>query len=186
MSAEKGIKDTLSQLKTQFSTSPPKAHIIGISGAGGNGAQYLANHTDPGTHEHMSMTFLDTDRENIALRLKKAEEEGNKCFLKWIESGRCSFLLIGEEITKGRGAGGDPEQGARAVEASKEAIMEHIGDADLVLSITGLGGGTGTKGSAVIAKLAKEAGKESFVVGIKPFVVEENRLDYADEGEDQA
>jgi len=92
---------------------------------------------------------------------------------------------IGKNITRGLGAGADPEVGLRAAEEDAELIKDAIKGADMVFVTCGLGGGTGTKGSSVVASLAKEIGALTVGVVTKPFSFEgEKRKRVADEGLD--
>ena len=91
-------------------------------------------------------------------------------------------VLIGKSITRGLGAGGFPEIGTKCAETSKNDILEALGENELIFLCTGMGGGTGTGASPVIARLAKEMG--SIVVGIvtSPFKLERARLKKAEWG----
>src|ERR687885_1631897 len=84
-------------------------------------------------------------------------------------------LRIGEKITRGLGAGGRPEVGARAAEESAEQIYEVFKDADMVFIAAGMGGGTGTGASPVIAGIAREVGALTVGVVTKPFTFEGSR-----------
>ena len=92
-------------------------------------------------------------------------------------------LRIGEKLTRGLGAGGRPEIGARAAEESAEQIHEVLRESDMVFIAAGMGGGTGTGASPVIAGIAQEVGALTVGVVTKPFNFEGNRrLAAADEG----
>lgn len=84
-------------------------------------------------------------------------------------------LRIGEKLTRGLGAGGRPEIGARAAEESAEQIYEIFRDADMVFIAAGMGGGTGTGASPVIAGIAQEVGALTVGVVTKPFTFEGSR-----------
>ena len=89
-------------------------------------------------------------------------------------------IILGQETTKGLGAGGDPEMGRKSAIESEESIKEVLKGADMVFIAAGLGGGTGTGAAPIIAKIAKE--QNSLVVGIvtKPFSFEgKKRMDQA-------
>jgi cell division protein FtsZ len=95
-------------------------------------------------------------------------------------------LRIGEKLTRGLGAGGRPEIGARAAEESAEQIYEVCRDADMVFIASGMGGGTGTGASPVIASIAQEVGALTVGVVTKPFSFEgRRRLESAEEGIEQ-
>jgi cell division protein FtsZ len=92
-------------------------------------------------------------------------------------------LRIGEKITRGLGAGGKPEIGTRAAEESAEQIYEQLKDADMVFLAAGLGGGTGTGASPIIAAIAQELGALTVGVVTKPFNFEgRRRMDAAENG----
>ncbi|MCC7106176.1 MAG: cell division protein FtsZ [Chloroflexi bacterium] len=92
-------------------------------------------------------------------------------------------LRIGEKLTRGLGAGGQPSVGARAAEESQDEIASLFQDADLVFIAAGMGGGTGTGASPVIASIAQEAGALTIGVVTKPFHFEgSKRAASADEG----
>lgn len=92
-------------------------------------------------------------------------------------------IQIGENLTKGLGSGGDPEIGKQAAEESKEKIKETLLDADMVFITCGMGGGTGTGGSPIIAEIAKSIGALTVGVITKPFTFEgTKRMVVADEG----
>lgn len=93
-------------------------------------------------------------------------------------------IQIGEKLTKGRGAGGDPEIGMRAAEESKEEIYEALKGAEMVFLTAGMGGGTGTGASPIIAEIAKEEiGALTIGIVTKPFSFEGvTRQRIADEG----
>ena len=84
-------------------------------------------------------------------------------------------VRIGDKFTKGLGAGGRPEVGARAAEESADTLGEMVRDADMVFITAGMGGGTGTGASPVIAKIAKAAGALTVGVVTKPFDFEGSR-----------
>lgn len=92
---------------------------------------------------------------------------------------------IGKNITRGLGAGADPEVGLKAAEEDSELIKEALKGADMVFVTCGMGGGTGTKGSSVVAQIAKEVGALTVGVITKPFAFEgERRRRVSDEGLD--
>jgi len=97
---------------------------------------------------------------------------------------QASFCLrIGDKLTKGLGAGGNPAIGAKAAEETREAIFDVLKGADMVFITAGMGGGTGTGASPVIAEIAKEVGALTVGVVTKPFVFEgPKRQQNADEG----
>src|SRR5436853_5637088 len=96
--------------------------------------------------------------------------------LQALKNSRASVKLqIGEKLTKGLGAGGDPEVGRQSALEDTEKIIEAIEGADMVFITTGLGGGTGTGAAPIIASLATELGALTVAVVTKPFRFEGNR-----------
>jgi len=92
-------------------------------------------------------------------------------------------IPIGEKITKGHGAGANPEVGARAAEESIEEIKNAISGADMVFITSGMGGGTGTGAAPVVAKVAQEMGILTVGIVTKPFAFEgKRRMEQAENG----
>lgn len=91
-------------------------------------------------------------------------------------------VQIGEKLTKGLGAGSDPEIGRMAAEESKEKLKEVLMEADMVFITAGMGGGTGTGASPIISEIAKEIGALTVAVVTKPFVFEGTRRMISAEG----
>ena len=108
-----------------------------------------------------SAQFVSVNTDKQALLLSKAPYENR--------------IQIGEVLTKGLGAGSDPEMGEKAAEESKEAIEEAVKGVDLLFIAAGMGGGTGTGAAPVIARIAKEAGCITVAVVTKPFAFEGRR-----------
>lgn len=121
--------------------------VIGVGGGGNNAVNRMidANVT--------SAQFVAINTDKQALLLSKAEHR----------------LQIGEKLTRGLGAGADPEVGQKAAEESKASISELLKDCDLVFITAGMGGGTGTGAAPVIAQIAKEMGILTIAVVTKPF-----------------
>jgi cell division protein FtsZ len=84
-------------------------------------------------------------------------------------------VRIGEKLTRGLGSGGNPEQGRKAAEESAEELYEVLKGADMVFITAGMGGGTGTGASPIIAQVAKECGALTIGVVTRPFTFEGNR-----------
>jgi cell division protein FtsZ len=92
-------------------------------------------------------------------------------------------VRIGDKLTKGLGSGGEPEIGSKAADESNDDLYEVINDADMVFITAGMGGGTGTGGAPVIARIAKETGALTIGVVTKPFSFEgTRRRQVAEEG----
>ncbi len=101
-----------------------------------------------------------------------------------IEASRASVKIqLGETITKGLGAGANPEIGRRAALEDEERLRDYLAGADMIFITAGMGGGTGTGGAPVIARIAREVGALTVGVVTKPFIFEgKKRLRQADEG----
>ena len=135
--------------------------VIGVGGAGNNAVNRMV---DSGI-EGVEFVTVNTDRQ--ALLLSKA---GTK-------------IQIGEKITRGLGAGANPDIGAQAAEESKSEISEAIKGADMVFVTAGMGGGTGTGAAPIVASIAKEMGILTIAVVTKPFTFEgKKRLTQAERG----
>ena len=135
--------------------------VIGVGGAGNNAVNRMV---DSGI-EGVEFITINTDKQ--ALLLSKA---GAK-------------IQIGEKITKGLGAGANPDIGAQAAEESKSEISEAIKGADMVFVTAGMGGGTGTGAAPIVASIAKEMGILTVAVVTKPFTFEgKKRLTQAERG----
>jgi len=95
-------------------------------------------------------------------------------------------LHIGKSVTRGLGAGMDPEMGKRAAEENSNEIREALKDADMVFVTCGLGGGTGTGAAPVVAEIARELGALTIAVVTRPFAWEgAKRRDVAEQGHDE-
>jgi cell division protein FtsZ len=131
-----------------------KIKVVGIGGGGGNA---VASMIDGENIEGVEFIAVNTDAQVLL---------ANKAPTK---------IQIGEKLTKGLGVGGDPDIGAKAAEESIEKIKELMVDSDMVFITAGMGGGTGTGASPIIAKLAKEAGALTVAVVTRPFAFEGTR-----------
>lgn len=98
-------------------------------------------------------------------------------------SGADKTVLIGSKLTNGRGAGGNPEVGAKAAEENKEEITNMLQGAEMVFITTGMGGGTGTGATPVVAKIAKDMGILTVAIVTKPFIFEgKKKMEQAEAG----
>ncbi|MBA1271986.1 cell division protein FtsZ [Stutzerimonas azotifigens] len=135
--------------------------VIGVGGGGGN----AVNHMVRNSVEGVEFICANTD----AQALKKIEAR--------------SVLQLGSAITKGLGAGTNPEIGRQAAMEDRERIAEVLQGADMVFITTGMGGGTGTGAAPIIASVAKEMGILTVAVVTRPFPFEgRRRMQVADEG----
>ena len=125
-----------------------KIKVVGVGGGGGNA---ISSMIDSQVISGVEFIAINTDAQVLL---------NNKASTK---------LQIGEKLTKGLGVGGKPELGSQAAEESIEKIKELLVDSDMVFVTSGMGGGTGTGASPVVAKLAREAGALTVGVVTKPF-----------------
>jgi cell division protein FtsZ len=124
--------------------------VIGVGGGGGNAINTMVEHRLAGVQ------FIVANTDMQALEKSRADIR----------------IQLGPTVTKGMGAGADPEMGRRAAEESLEDLSNAIEDADMVFVTAGLGGGTGTGAAPVIAGLAKGKGALTVAVVTKPFYFE--------------
>jgi cell division protein FtsZ len=124
--------------------------VIGVGGAGNNAVNRMIDSGLKG----VEFIAMNTDKQ--ALLLSKANQK----------------IQIGEKITKGLGAGSNPDIGQRAAEESREEIAQNLKGADLVFITAGMGGGTGTGAAPVVADIARELGVLTIGVVTKPFSFE--------------
>ncbi|MFK3616693.1 cell division protein FtsZ, partial [Coxiella burnetii] len=144
-------------------TSPQNAQIkvIGIGGGGGNAIEHMIAENIDGVE------FVCANTDSQALGRSNARV----------------VLQLGDEITKGLGAGADPSVGRQAAEEARDRIREILEGTDMVFLTAGMGGGTGTGAAPIFAEVAKELGILTVAVVTKPFVFEgKKRMDVAEEG----
>ncbi|MCR5009782.1 MAG: cell division protein FtsZ [Clostridia bacterium] len=148
----------------QFETpadSPANIKVVGIGGAGCNAVNRMIESNLQG----ISFIAINTDKQN--LNKSKAETK----------------VQIGEKLTKGLGAGGNPEIGQKSAEESLENIESQLEGADMVFITAGMGGGTGTGAAPIVAKAAKLSGALTVGVVTRPFTFEgKKRREHADLG----
>ncbi|MFC4409294.1 cell division protein FtsZ [Chungangia koreensis] len=124
--------------------------VIGVGGGGNNAVNRMIEHGVAGVE------FIAVNTDAQALNLSKAEVK----------------LQIGAKLTRGLGAGANPEVGRKAAEESKEQIEEALRGADMVFVTAGMGGGTGTGAAPVIAQIARDIGALTVGVVTRPFTFE--------------
>ncbi len=135
--------------------------MIGVGGGGGNAVNTMI----AGKLTGVDFIVANTDAQAI---------EANRATVK---------IQLGEQITKGLGAGANPEIGRRAAMEDEAKLREYLAGADMIFITAGMGGGTGTGGAPVIAKIAHEIGALTVGVVTKPFMFEgKKRMRQADEG----
>lgn len=124
--------------------------VVGVGGGGGNAVNRMINEGLGGVE------FISVNTDNQALMLSKAKIR----------------VRIGDKLTRGLGAGGNPEIGRKAAEESAEELYEVLRGADMIFIAGGMGGGTGTGASPVVAQIAKELGALTIGVVTRPFTFE--------------
>lgn len=135
--------------------------VIGVGGGGCNAINHMIN------HKVRSVEFIAMNTDVQDLHKSLAEKK----------------IHLGKNLTKGLGAGMNPEIGARAAEETKAEIQDAIKGADMVFITCGEGGGTGTGGAPIVARAAKEQGILTVAVVTKPFFFEGNqRMRLAEKG----
>lgn len=155
--------NTLLEIMTNESNSTAKILVIGVGGAGNNAVNRMIEENIIG----VDFVCVNTDKQHL-----------NNC-----KAPIC--IQIGEKLTKGLGAGAQPEIGAQAAEESKDELTETIKGSDMVFVTCGMGGGTGTGAAPVIAQIAKELGILTVGIVTKPFKFEAKaRMNNALEGID--
>ena len=138
--------------------------VIGVGGGGGNAVDYMVNENIDGVE------FICANTDAQALKKSTAR----------------ALLQLGGNITKGLGAGANPDIGRQAAMEDRDRIHEVLEGADMVFIAAGMGGGTGTGGSPVVAQVAKELGILTVAVVTRPFPIEgAKRTDTAQQGIDE-
>ena len=139
-----------------------KIRVVGVGGAGGNVINSMIESQQISGVEFIA---VNTDSQDLSV---------NKAVIK---------IPIGQELTHGLGAGADPDVGQKAAEESSELLKSTLEGADMVFVTAGMGGGTGTGASPVIARIAREVGALTIGVVTKPFAFEgAQRMKNAEKG----
>ena len=135
------------EIKTNESEAAARIIVIGVGGGGNNAVNRMIDEQIAG----VEFIAINTDKQ--ALQLCKAP----------------TLMQIGEKLTKGLGAGAQPEVGEKAAEESEEEVAAALKGADMVFVTCGMGGGTGTGATPVVARIAKNQGALTVGVVTKPF-----------------
>ena len=138
------------EIKTNESEAAARIIVVGVGGGGNNAVNRMIDEQIAGVE------FIAVNTDKQALQLCKAP----------------TLMQIGEKLTKGLGAGAQPEMGEKAAEESAEEIQAALKGADMVFVTCGMGGGTGTGAAPVVAEIAKEMGILTVGVVTKPFIFE--------------
>ncbi|MBE9128847.1 MULTISPECIES: cell division protein FtsZ [unclassified Coleofasciculus] len=141
--------------------SVAKIKVIGVGGGGGNAVNRMI------ASEVAGVEFWSINTDSQALSQSAAPKR----------------LQVGQKLTRGLGAGGNPAIGQKAAEESRDEIAQALGDSDLVFITAGMGGGTGTGAAPIVAEVAKEMGALTVGVVTRPFTFEgRRRTSQAEEG----
>lgn len=128
-----------------------KIKVVSVGGGGGNAVAHMIQEQHI---EGVEFIAVNTDAQVL------------------LDNPADTKLQIGEKLTRGLGVGGNPDIGTQAAEESREKIKELLIDSDMVFITAGMGGGTGTGASPVVAELAKESGALTVAIVTKPFLFE--------------
>lgn len=135
--------------------------VIGVGGGGGNAVEHMVNANIDGVE------FICTNTDSQALKKSSAK----------------TILQLGHNVTKGLGAGADPEIGRQAALEDRDRLMDVLEGSDMVFINAGMGGGTGTGAAPIVAQVAKEMGILTVAVVTRPFAFEgKKRAEVADKG----
>jgi cell division protein FtsZ len=135
--------------------------VIGVGGGGGNAVQHMVDRQIDG------VDFICANTDAQALQRMKSG----------------TLLQLGNDVTKGLGAGANPERGKQAAIEDKEILREALDGADMVFITAGMGGGTGTGAAPIVAQIAREMGVLTVAVVTKPFPFEgKKRMQIAEQG----
>ncbi|MEG0980113.1 MAG: cell division protein FtsZ [Oscillospiraceae bacterium] len=135
--------------------------VVGVGGGGGNAVNRMIE------AELQGVDFISVNTDAQALKNSKANQK----------------VVIGDKLTKGRGAGGSPEKGQRAAEESREDLAALIKGSQMVFIAAGMGGGTGTGAAPIVAQVAKEQNILTVGIVTKPFSFEgRKRMEQAEMG----
>ncbi len=149
------------ELSDPVASATAKIKVIGIGGGGGNAVNTMISYNLRG----VDFMVANTDSQALGASLSPIK------------------IQLGAEVTKGLGAGSNPETGKKAALETRDVLRGYLEGADMVFITAGLGGGTGTGGAPVIAEIAKELGILTVAIVTKPFQFEGKRRNLqADEG----
>ena len=138
-----------------------RIRVVGVGGSGGNAVNHMVNSKVKG----VEFIAVNSDAQDLHRSLAKRK------------------IHIGKNLTRGLGTGMNPELGKRAAEETRQEIQEALQGSDMVFITCGMGGGTGTGSSAVVARIAKEIGALTIAVVTRPFTFEgAQRQDIAEFG----
>jgi len=153
----------MEQIKTDVE-SFARIRVVGVGGSGGNAVNHMVSSKVKG----VEFISVNSDAQDLHHSLAKKK------------------IHIGKNLTRGLGAGGNPDMGRRAAEETREEIANAIKGSDMIFITGGMGGGTGTGAAPVVAKIARESGALTVGVVTKPFLFEgQERMRLAMQGIDE-
>ncbi|HON23796.1 MAG TPA: cell division protein FtsZ, partial [Syntrophales bacterium] len=135
------------ELTDLSSINTARIKVVGIGGGGGNAVNTMISYNLQG----VDFIVANTDTQALGASASPVK------------------IQLGAEVTKGLGAGANPDVGRQAATETRDIIREHLEGADMVFITAGLGGGTGTGGAPVIAEICKDLGVLTVAVVTKPF-----------------
>ena len=157
----KGVQMNLRLSFDERSVPPARMKVVGVGGAGTNAVNRMIDAGLTG----VDFVAINTDLQSLST---------SKAPVK---------VQIGRNTTKGLGAGADPDVGRKSIEEDKEAVVNALQEADMVFVTAGMGGGTGTGASPIVAEIAKDLGALTVAIVTKPFLFEgPKRMERAEEG----
>ena len=151
----------LRSIKRHLPSQNAKIEVIGVGGGGSNAVNRM----------------IDSDLEGVSFRVLNTDAQA------LLQSSADRRVQLGQNLTRGLGAGGNPSIGQKAAEESKDELQQTLEGSDLVFIAAGMGGGTGTGAAPVVAEVAKQSGALTVGIVTKPFSFEgKRRMRQAEEG----
>ena len=156
-----GNNPNFDQSKDILPSQNAKIEVIGVGGGGSNAVNRM----------------IDSDLEGVSFRVLNTDAQA------LLQSSADRRVQLGQNLTRGLGAGGNPSIGQKAAEESKDELQQTLEQSDLVFIAAGMGGGTGTGAAPVVAEVAKQSGALTVGIVTKPFSFEgKRRMRQAEEG----
>ena len=156
-----GNNPNFDQSKDILPSQNAKIEVIGVGGGGSNAVNRM----------------IDSDLEGVSFRVLNTDAQA------LLQSSADRRVQLGQNLTRGLGAGGNPSIGQKAAEESKDELQQTLEGSDLVFIAAGMGGGTGTGAAPVVAEVAKQSGALTVGIVTKPFSFEgKRRMRQAEEG----
>ena len=156
-----GNNPNFDQSKDILPSQNAKIEVIGVGGGGSNAVNRM----------------IDSDLEGVSFRVLNTDAQA------LLQSSADQRVQLGQNLTRGLGAGGNPSIGQKAAEESRDELQQTLEGSDLVFIAAGMGGGTGTGAAPVVAEVAKQSGALTVGIVTKPFSFEgKRRMRQAEEG----